>query len=117
MTKEASMTDYKSTGVPDLSYHGESAWYGGFEAYRRHLGMMYGAGYGEENTIYVAYNLHQSEHEFGLPLLPKKKVWKKIFDTSGEVDNFLSKGEEIEKQRTLKLSGRTICVLEGMSDE
>lgn len=117
MKKEASMTDYKSTGVPDLSYHGESAWYGGFEAYRRHLGMMYGAGYGEENTIYVAYNLHQSEHEFGLPLLPKKKVWKKIFDTSGDVDNFCLEGEKIEKQRTLKLSGRTICVLEGMSDE
>lgn len=117
MTKEASMTDYKSTGVPDLSYHGESAWYGGFEAYRRHLGMMYGAGYGEEHTIYVAYNLHQSEHEFGLPLLPKKKVWKKIFDTSRDVDNFLLGGEKIEKQRTLKLSGRTICVLEGMSDE
>ena len=113
MPKEASMADYKSTGIPDLSYHGENAWYGGFEAYRRHLGMMYGAGYAEENTIYVAYNLHQSEHEFGLPILPKGKEWKMIFNTAEEAKNFTPDGVEIPKQRILKLSERSICVLEG----
>lgn len=115
MSKEASMTDYRSTGVPDLSYHGESAWYGGFEAYRRHLGMMYGAGYAEKNTIYVAYNLHQSEHEFGLPTLQKGRKWKKIFSTEGEL--FTPEGAEIANQKILKLNGRTICVLEGMENE
>jgi len=113
MPKEASMSDYKSTGIPDLSYHGENAWYGGFEAYRRHLGMMYGAGYAEENTIYVAYNLHQSEHEFGLPILSKGKEWKMIFNTAEETDIFTPDGIDIPKQRILKLSGRSICVLEG----
>ena len=113
MPKEAAMADYKSTGIPDLSYHGENAWYGGFEAYRRHLGMMYGAGYAEENTIYVAYNLHQSEHEFGLPILPKGKEWKMIFNTAEEAEQFTPDGVEISNQRILKLSGRSICVLEG----
>lgn len=117
MVKEATMSDYKSTGIPDLSYHGESAWYGGFEAYRRHLGMMYGAGYAEKNTIYVAYNLHQSEHEFGLPILPKGKKWKMIFNTAEENEQFIPEGVEISNQRILKLTGRTICVLEGMADE
>ena len=117
MPKEATMTDYKSSGVPDLSYHVESAWYGGFEAYRRHLGVMYGAGYAEENAIYVAYNLHQSEHEFGLPILPKGKKWKVIFNTANEKEQFTPQGVEIDKQRIFKLPGRTICVLEGMSDE
>lgn len=117
MTKEPVMADYKSTGVPDLSYHVENAWYGGFEAYRRHVGMMYGAGYAEENAIYVAYNLHQSEHEFGLPILPKGKKWKVIFNTAEEIEQFTPEGTPIEKQRILKLPGRTICVLEGMSDE
>ena len=117
MAKEASMTDYKSTGIPDLSYHGESAWYGGFEAYRRHIGMMYGAAYTEENTIYVAYNLHQLDHEFGLPILPKGKKWKMIFNTEDEGQQFTPEGVEVSKQRILKLSGRTICVLEGMADE
>lgn len=117
LSKEASMADYKSTGIPDLSYHGESAWYGGFEAYRRHLGMMYGAGYAEKNTIYVAYNLHQSQHEFGLPILPKGKKWKMIFNTAEENEQFTPEGVKIPNQRILKLSGRTICVLEGMSDE
>ncbi|MEE1016031.1 MAG: alpha-amylase [Lachnospiraceae bacterium] len=117
MPKEVSMTDYKSTGIPDLSYHGENAWYGGFEPYRRHLGMMYGAGYAEESTIYVAYNLHQSEHEFGLPILPKSKKWKMIFNTAEETEQFTPEGVNITNQRILKLTGRTICVLEGMADE
>jgi glycogen operon protein len=113
MPKEATMSDYKSTGIPDLSYHGENAWYGGFEAYRRHLGMMYGAGYAEENSVYVAYNLHQSEHEFGLPILQKGKEWKLIFSTEDGIDNFTPDGVEIPNQRILNLSGRSICVLEG----
>lgn len=117
MEKEASQSDYKSTGIPDLSFHGESAWYGGLEAYRRHIGIMYGAGYAEKNTIYVAYNLHQSEHEFGLPTLPKGKKWKIIFNTAEETEQFTPEGVEISEQKILKLSGRTICVLEGMADE
>lgn len=117
MAKEASQSDYKSTGIPDLSYHGESAWYGGFEAYRRHIGMMYGAGYAEKNTIYVAYNLHQSDHEFGLPTLPKGKKWKMIFNTGEENEQFTPEGVKIAEQKVLKLRGRTICVLEGMADE
>lgn len=117
MEKEASMTDYRSTGMPDLSFHGESAWYGGFEAYRRHLGIMYGAGYGEKHAIYVAYNLHQSDHEFGLPNLPKGRIWKKIFHTEKEQGQFMPTGEKISNQKILKLSGRSICVLEEMEDE
>ena len=117
--KEASQSDYKSTGIPDLSYHAESAWYSGFEAYRRHLGMMYGNAYveNEKNPIYVAYNLHQAEHEFGLPTLPKGRKWKIIFNTALETENFIPEGEKISDQRILKLTGRTICVLEGMADE
>lgn len=79
--------------------------------------MMYGAGYAEKNTIYVAYNLHQSEHEFGLPILPKGKEWKLIFNTAEETTQFTPEGVEISKQRMIKLPGRTICVLEGMDHE
>ena len=113
MPKEATMADYKSTGTPDLSYHCENAWYGGFEPYRRHIGMMYGAGYAEKNAIYVAYNLHQSDHEFGLPILPKGKKWKVVFCTADDKEQFTPDGVEISNQRIFKLSGRTICVLEG----
>ena len=119
MEKEASQSDYKSTGIPDLSYHGESAWYGGFEAFRRNMGIMYGNDYAEneKNPIYVAYNLHWVDHEFGIPTLSKGKKWKMIFNTSVETGNFTPEGVEISDQRLLKLGGRTICVLEGMADE
>lgn len=113
--KEVRMSDYLAVGLPDLSYHGENAWYAGFEAYRKHIGMMYGA-YAEKNEIYVAYNLHSLTHEFGLPTLPKGKVWKKIFQTDQEAA-FTPQGEKLENQRQLILEGRSICVLEGMEDE
>lgn len=116
MKKEATMTDYESTGMPDLSYHGQSAWYAGFEAYRRNLGIMYGAGYGEAHAIYVAYNLHSCEHEFGLPKLPKGQKWKRIFST-GEEEAFTPEGVLLLEQKILKLDERSICVLEGMEDE
>lgn len=119
MGKEASQSDYKSTGIPDLSYHGESAWYGGFEAFRRNIGIMYGNEYAEneKNPIYVAYNLHWVEHRFGLPTLPKGRTWKMIFTTGKETGNFTPQGGEIPDQRVLALEGRTICVLEGIADE
>ena len=119
MAKEVSQTDYKSTGIPDISYHGESAWYGGFEAFRRHLGMMYGNAYAEneKNPIYVAYNLHWVDHEFGLPILKKGRTWKQIFTTAGETNGFTPEGLEIADQRLFNLGGRTICILEGMEDE
>ena len=75
--------------------------------------MMYGAGYAEKNNIYVAYNLHQSEHEFGLPILPKGKTWKMIFNSAEETDQFTPDGVEIPNQRILKIGDRSICVLEG----
>lgn len=119
MPKEGSQTDYKSTGIPDVSYHGESAWYGGFEAFRRNIGILYGNAYAEneKNPIYVAYNLHWVEHEFGIPTISKGRKWKMIFSTADETDNFMPEGVEIPDQRVLRLEGRTICVLEGMADE
>lgn len=119
MGREASQSDYKSTGIPDLSYHGESAWYGGFEVFRRNIGMMYGNEYAEheENPVYVAYNLHWVEHDFGLPTLPKGRSWKITFTTAEENDHFMPEGRKIADQRVLRLEGRTICVLEGMADE
>lgn len=117
--KEASQTDYKSTGIPDLSYHGSSAWYGDFEAYHRHVGMMYGNDYAEneENPLYVAYNMHWIAHDFGLPTLPKGRKWKIVFNTANETDSFMPEGVEPENQRMLFLEGRSVCVLEGIADE
>lgn len=116
--KEASQSDYKSTGFPDVSYHGENAWYSDFSAYSRHIGIMYGDAYAEKekNPIYVAYNQHWVEHKFGLPYLSKGKQWKVIFDTSAE-EIFAPEGRKILKQKEITLSGRTICVLEGREEE
>ena len=65
-------------GYPDISYHGEQAWYAQFENYNRHLGIMYCGLYEQkqdktpDDFIYIAYNMHWITHEFALPILPKE---------------------------------------------
>lgn len=116
--------DYLACGFPDLSYHGNRAWYGGFEHYNRHLGMMYAADYVAANSkdekkddyFYVAYNFHWSAHEFALPTLPKNRKWCIALDTGREENGgFYEAGEEeiLKEQKTVMVAERSIVVLIG----
>ncbi len=121
---ELRIMDYLACGYPDLSYHGNRAWYGGFEHYNRHLGMMYAADYvaaqeGQEkgdDYFYVAYNLHWTPHEFALPTLPKNKKWYVALHTGREEnDGFYEAGQEeiLKEQKTVMVEERSIVVLVG----
>ncbi len=116
--------DYLSCGCPDLSYHGNRAWYGGFENPNRHLGMMYAADYvsaGSEGTLsddyfYVAYNFHGISHEFALPRLPGNRKWHVAVNTAvEEQDGIFEEGQEelLEEQKTMVVTEHTIVVLIG----
>lgn len=117
-------TDYLSCGLPDLSYHGNRAWYGGFEHYNRYIGMMYAGDYAAANSsknqqdtmLYAAYNLHWTPHELALPTLPKGKKWYVAVDTGREEqDGILEAGQEMElkEQKTMMVAERSIVVLIG----
>lgn len=113
MPQELKIMDTLSCGYPDLSYHGNRAWYGEFENGNREIGVMYCGQYaGEENFIYVAYNLHWEEHEFALPNLPEHMGWYEAIDSAWGV---YSEGEEPAYigQRSFTVPGRTIKVLVG----
>ena len=76
MEKRLIVSDQFVCGYPDVSYHGENAWYNAMENYNRHIGIMYCSKYaGQDNLIYVAYNMHWESHELALPKIPEKTSW------------------------------------------
>lgn len=118
MASEMHMTDYKSYGFPDLSYHSSRAWYGGFEYNSRQLGLLYCGQYaGEEEFLYIAYNLHPLEQELALPKLPEKMVWHVAVDTAKE-DSFAAPGETIDaSESTHVFPARSITILIGKKEQ
>ncbi len=105
--------DQVSCGVPDVSYHGESAWRVPSEVYSRQLGVYYsGASVGGEDC-FVAYNMHWIEHGFALPALSKGKKWFKIASTE---EGILETAELLENQRMVVLKERTVMVIVGGKD-
>ena len=108
--------DYISCGYPDLSYHGEMAWYADFANYNRHIGIMYCGKYARkerdvcDDFIYILYNMHWIEHDFALPKLPKGMKWYIVSDTAKkEKDKRLL----TEKQLKVTLEPRSISILIG----
>ena len=113
MPKELRVMDTLSCGYPDVSYHGNRAWYAAFEHTDRQIGVMYCGKYaGEDNFIYVAYNLHWTVNEFALPHLPEGMEWFLAADTE---EGFYEEGlePELTGQKMLEVLARTITVLIG----
>lgn len=120
MDREPRLMDYRSLGRPDMSYHGVNAWKPEYENFRRQLGILYWGPYGkgkdggEDDTFYVACNMHWEPHVFGLPNLPKGCRWHVAFDTSREaVNGFYEEEEEppLKNQKETVVPPRTIMVL------
>lgn len=113
MPKELRMMDTLSCGYPDISFHGNRAWYGEFDNGNREIGIMYcGAYAGEDEFIYVAYNLHWKEKEFALPNLPEGMRWHVAIDSSCGI---YPQGEEplCASEKMFSVPERTIKVLIG----
>lgn len=102
--------DQVSCGVPDVSYHGESAWRVPSEVSSRQLGVYYsGAAVGGEDC-FVAYNMNWQEHPFALPALSSGKKWYKIASTS---EGVLEEPELLDNQRLVEVAERTIMLVIG----
>lgn len=119
MEKEAKCADYKALGYPDLSYHGNQAWYVSKESGSRHIGMMYSKAYcGTENEfLYIAYNFHWVEHELALPGGPDEIAWKIFMRTDEENGEISGGNDNVIKEKTIDVPPRTILILTGKQDE
>lgn len=123
MEREPEGADYLAKGFPDISFHGERAWYLNEENTCRLLGVMYCGAYGEkpdgtaDDFLYVAYNFHWENRTAALPNLPEGMAWKKLADTSeAEEDTWFFEREE-EYQKGIELSPRSIVIMAGRKKE
>lgn len=108
-------SDYLSSGFPDISFHGERAWYGDFDCAKRHVGSMYSKKYvGEKGFLYIAWNFDWVPQQFALPVLNKEEKWYKVMDTS-EKESFLpqEKQEALPERKCFAVPPRTVVILEG----
>lgn len=75
--------DYQTKGLPDVSVHGERAWYLNAENTSRLLGIMYCGAYAhrpdgsEDDSVYIACNFPWETRTLALPDLPGGRRWKK----------------------------------------
>jgi len=114
--------DYRGIGMPDVSIHGKEVWYADKKNSSRWLGILYSGTYASQNMeekypdLYVIYNLHWTEREFALPVLPGDKKWHLALHTGMEESNgFAKAGQEkqLKEQRTLRVEPHSILVLVG----
>lgn len=115
--EELKGVDYKTKGFPDISFHGERAWYCNADNTSRLLGIMYCGAYAEKENgepddfIYVTYNFHWENREMALPNLPAGMEWKKVIDTADAAANGFPEEQEEGYSRKIEVGPRTIVVL------
>ncbi|MGF7011419.1 pullulanase/glycogen debranching enzyme [Lachnospiraceae bacterium PF1-22] len=99
--------DVSSRGIPDVSYHGESAWQAPLEIASRILGIYYRGNEEASSECFVAYNMHWISHEFALPSTNQGKKWYRVASTK---EGIFDKPELLKEQRKTLLPERTIEV-------
>lgn len=96
------MTDYRSYGMPDLSYHSAQAWNGEIYPSMQAVGEAYSGAYGKEpEDLYIGWNFSQSDMPLALPKAAVGKEWKIVFGT----------GVVSEDNDRLQLDGGSVVVL------
>lgn len=111
MPKQLLSYDSLSCGYPDISCHGNSAWYDRMESYNRHIGIMYYSKYAQESSqelIYIAYNMHWEEHELALPKADEECKWQVVLSSGSKESAYVK-----EDSRAVWIEPRCIAVLTG----
>ena len=123
MATELKGSDYMAKGHPDVSVHGERAWYHSGDNTSRLLGIMYNGRYAlradgqPDDMIYVAYNFHWESRTLALPNLPEGMEWKKMADTGEESPaGFFCEGANAYK-KCIEVGPRTIVILTAKQEE
>ncbi len=108
--------DYRSVGIPDISFHGENAWRPDSENFRRQLGVMYAGAYAGDDTFLVLYNMHWEKHNFLLAHPPLGMKWAAVIDTAMEEMNGIYPEERRLLEERYTVEPRSIVVLKAVKD-
>lgn len=107
-------SDYRSTGFPDVSFHGREAWKPDFAGYSHTVGVLYNEEYAPENPtktlVYVAINMHWHNQQLAVPSVPAGYRWRVVMDTFEE-PAFLTEPELLKDQRHVFVKGRSVRIL------
>ena len=111
-SKELNGADRMRTGRPDISFHGVRAWFPDYAEYSHTLGILLNGSYsGEEEDVYMIFNMHWEAMEFDLPKCAPGRRWHMLLDTSGE-----GAREIPETKERCRVPGRTVVVLTEKAD-
>lgn len=111
--------DYVGSGYPDISWHGTQAWNADWSNTSRTLAFLLcgkhaKAGTVEDNSIYVAMNMHWEAQWFELPGLPLGQHWHVSTNTGCPYpDDCFELGQEpqLDHQAGLLLGDRSVVIL------
>jgi isoamylase len=113
--------DYVGSGYADITWHGTQAWNADWSNDSRMLAFMLcgkhaKGGTVEDDSIYVAMNMHWHMHGFQLPQLPKGMLWHVAVNTDVvSPEDIWEVGQEkkLENQREFLVGPRSVVVLVG----
>ncbi len=108
--REMQGIDTTGCGMPDVSYHGESAWVLPSEISSRQLGVYYCGAPADSEDCFAAYNLHGINHDFALPHPGQKRNWYLAASTD---EGVLKNPRLLKDQRKIELKARTIVLIIG----
>ena len=106
------MTDYRHSGMPDLSYHGREPWIMGIGEEKKALGILYNGYYTASQTeedVMICLNFYYGEETFALPRLPRDRRWFFVSNT-GEAE-WNPEEEPFADQSAIVVPGGTISIL------
>jgi glycogen operon protein len=111
--------DCVGSGVPDISWHGTRAWSADWSGTSRVLAFMLcgrhtDAPAPEDNTLYVAFNMHWQWLEFELPAPPAGSSWHVFANTGAPApEDSWEPGTEplLADQHRIGLEGRSTLIL------
>lgn len=115
--KPMQMTDYRHSGMPDLSYHGREPWIMGIGEEKKALGILLNGYYTatqDEEDVMICLNFYYGTETFALPRLPRDRRWFFVTNTG---DAEWQPGEEpLNDQTSIIVPGETLSILVSKSN-
>ena len=113
--------DYMNSGFPDISFHGTRQWQADWSDTSRIFAFMLDGehakdGNCQDDTVYVAMNMHWEAASLELPQLPQDKSWHVSVNTdmTSPFDfHQLSNEPKIDDQHFFTLGARSVIILVG----
>ena len=120
MDKQLQVKDYRSLGMPDISYHSERTWSLDTDIFARCFGIMLNGSYCQlagkkpEENLYIAFNMHWESRKLGVPTAGRNKKWKLDITTAEDIQDL--SGGEPDNHRYLTVPPRSVVVLSSVTD-